>query len=46
MKSKANIVTWFMLTIFLFYGCATYYQKSAEFQSDFALGNLEGAKAF
>jgi len=35
-----------MLTIFLFSSCATYYQKSYEFQGQFAQGNLEQAQAF
>ena len=46
MKNKGYIVTCFMLTIFLFYGCATYYQKSFEFHQDFASGNIEEAKHF
>ena len=46
MKNKEYIVISFMLTIFLFYGCATYYQKSYEFHQSFAEGNIEAAKSF
>lgn len=46
MRIKGYIVTCFVLTIFLFYGCATYYQKSSEFHQSFAAGNLEAAKSF
>lgn len=46
MKNKGYIVISFMLTIFLFYGCATYYQKSYEFHQSFAEGNIEAAKSF
>lgn len=45
MRNKVNIVAT-LLTIFLFSGCATYYQQSAQFQQNFAQGNLEGARAF
>lgn len=43
---KKNIVILASLTILLFYGCASYYQKSIEFQRDFSSGSLESAKAF
>lgn len=46
MSKKLNIVASLLLTIFLFSGCATYYQKSQEFQQQFALGNLEQAQTF
>lgn len=46
MTKKLNIVACSMLTIFLFYGCATYYQKSIEFGQDFSAGNIEAARAF
>lgn len=42
-----NIVRFLaILTVFLFFGCATYYQKSYKFQTEFAAGDLEKAKAF
>lgn len=43
---KKNIVIPLSLTIFLFYSCASYYQKSFEFQRDFASGSLQSAKSF
>lgn len=46
MRKKINIVAATLLTIFLFTGCATYYQRSFEFQQQFAVGDLESAKAF
>lgn len=46
MIKKNNIVAIALLTVFLFTGCATYYQQSFKFQEDFSSGNLEQAHAF
>ncbi len=46
MMKKKNIVAIALLTVFLFSGCATYYQQSISFQEDFSTGNLEQAQAF
>lgn len=46
MTTKVNILSVLLLVVFLFSGCATYYQRSYEFQQNFALGNIEAAKSF
>jgi hypothetical protein len=46
MIQKKYIATLIFGAIFLFYGCASYYQKSYEFHQDFAAGNLDAAKSF
>lgn len=46
MMKKKNIVAISLLTVFLFTGCATYYQQSISFQQDFSSGNLTKAQAF
>ncbi len=45
MQKKKNIVI-LIMAIFLFTGCATYYQKSLLFNEQFAQGNLSDAKEF
>lgn len=46
MKASKNIVISFVLTIFLFSSCASYYQKSYQFQKEFSTGNLKEAQQF
>lgn len=46
MKVTKNIVISLLLTIFLFSSCASYYQKSYQFQEQFSAGNLKQAQAF
>lgn len=46
MTLNKNIVPLFWVTIFLFFSCATYYQKSVDFHRDFASGNIEDARRF
>ncbi len=46
MKASKNIVISLMLTIFLFSSCASYYQKSYQFQEQFSNGNIKEAQAF
>lgn len=46
MKTRKSIVISLMLTIFLFNSCASYYQKSYQFQQQFTTGNLQEAQAF
>ena len=46
MKASKNIVISLTLTIFLFSSCASYYQKSYQFQEQFSNGNIKEAQAF
>ena len=46
MKASKNIVTTLMLTIFLFSSCASYYQKSYQFQEQFSNGKIKEAQEF
>jgi len=46
MIRKKYIVAITLLAVFLFSGCATYYQQSFQFQESFTNGNLEQAQAF
>jgi len=46
MKVSKNIVISLLLTVFLFSSCASYYQKSYQFQKQFSNGNIEDAQAF
>lgn len=46
MIATKNIVISIVLTIFLFSSCASYYQKSYQFQQQFSSGNIKEAQAF
>jgi len=46
MIHRKNIVITLMLMIFLFSSCVSYYQKSYQFQQQFALGNIKEAQEF
>lgn len=46
MKNKLNIVAGLLLTVFLLSSCATYYQKTVQFNEHFTVGNIEKAQEF
>ena len=46
MTASKNIVISLVMTIFLFSSCASYYQKSYQFQQQFSSGNIKEAQAF
>ena len=46
MKTKLNIVTVVLLSVFLLSSCASYYQKTHKFNEKFTIGNIEEAQTF